>query len=113
MKIVQAQRSRFGDERTENALAARRLADRCAQLLVDAEGHETLELAAGAVDHAERRIPGSRQLGRSRHEALKQRLDRQLGANGHRRVEERAQTILARRDCLHRGKRSEPAENPP
>jgi hypothetical protein len=62
-EIVEPQRYGLVDQNAEDAAAARRIADRCPSLVVDARGEEPLEPRSGGVDHPERRVACARQLG--------------------------------------------------
>src|SRR5438067_7822331 len=75
-------------------------------LVVDPGRQETLELGAASIDHSERGVARSREIGRGRHEALEQSLERQLGRDGHAGLEECAKAVLARPDGRHRTKRT-------
>ena len=56
MEIVEAERLRLLDQRTENALPAGQLSDRGVGLVVDPEREELLELRSGPVDDTEGRV---------------------------------------------------------
>ena len=67
-EIVQPQRLRLADQHAEDAPSARQRADLRAQVVVDPVGDELLELRAARVDHPERRVASTCQLGRRLHE---------------------------------------------
>ena len=70
--VVQAERPRVADEDAQDAAPARQVADRRMGLGVDAVRDEALELSAGRVDDAERRVAGAGQLGGRLEEPLEQ-----------------------------------------
>ena len=61
VEVVQPQRLRVADQHTEDPTAAGQVADRGARPVVDSGRDETLELLAGRVEHAERRVLRSRE----------------------------------------------------
>ena len=67
-EIVQPQRLRVADQHPEDAATPRQRADLGAQAVLDPVGDELLELRAARVDHPERRVAGTCQLGRRLHE---------------------------------------------
>ena len=52
-----------------------------------------------SVDHAERRVPRARQLGRDLDEPLQDGVERELRADRDARLEQRAQAALTGRCC--------------
>ena len=64
-------------------------------------GEEALERLARAVDHAERGVARSGQLGRRLDDALEQGVERELGAERDPRLDERVQTYVRTRPDRH------------
>ena len=62
--LGKTQRHRIEDQLTEHATASWQHADLGAGVLVNANRDEPLQLRAGAIQHAERRVPRARQLAR-------------------------------------------------
>jgi hypothetical protein len=58
-EVRQAQRPCLANQDTEDAAAARQVADRRPHLLVDSRGDETLERGSAHGHHTERRVPRS------------------------------------------------------
>ena len=89
-QVVEPERVRFTDQDAENPAAAGQVADPLVRLRVDPGGQEALERDAGAVDHAERRIAGGRQLGGGLDDPLEHTVESELGRDRDPRVDEAA-----------------------
>ena len=94
-EVVEAQRPRVLDQDTQDPAAARKVADRRPGRVVEPVGHEPLELAAGAVDHAERRVARAGQLGGDPDERLQDGVERQLRGDRDAGLDERAPSVVA------------------
>ena len=92
-QVVEPERPRIVDQRAEHAPAAREMPDRSLGLLVEAGHHEPLEGLSARIQHAERRIPRSRQLRRRLDDFLQHGVERQLGRERDTRIDERAETV--------------------
>ena len=90
---LEPQRAGVGDQRAEDAAAAREGADLRRRVGVDAGVEEALERRPGLVDHAERRIAGAGQGGRGLGELLQEVVERELRAERDSRLDEAAQAI--------------------
>jgi hypothetical protein len=95
-EVVEAQRLRVLDQRAEDAAAARGIADRGLGLRVDAGDDEPLERLPAGVDDAERRITRPRQLGGGLDDLLEDGVERELGREGHTRVDDRTEAVHLR-----------------
>ncbi len=78
MDVVQPKRRRVADQHAEDAPSAGELADRRVSLGVDSGGQETLERTPGLVDHAERGVARTGQIGRRFDDSLQHGVERQL-----------------------------------
>ena len=92
-EVVEPQGPGLFDENSENAAAARKVADRRLCLLVDAGDDETLQCLTALIDDPERCILGSRQLGGGLHDLLQDGLERELGRERDASLEERAKAV--------------------
>ena len=76
--VVEAKRLRVVDQGAEEPAAVRRVADELLSLLVDPGDHELLQSKAALIDHPERRVRRSGQLGRGLHDLLENRVEGEL-----------------------------------
>ena len=100
-QVMQAERLRIVDERSEDPAPVRKGADRCVSLRVDAVRQKPLELRTGLVDDAQRGVPCARQLRRDFDESLQNGVERELGGDCDARLEQRTEPALAGRSCIH------------
>ena len=70
VQIAQPQRAGVANQHAQDASSAGEISDGRLRLGVDAGGEKAFELGASGVDHPQRRIASSRQLGRSIDELL-------------------------------------------
>ena len=76
--VVEAKRLRVVDQGAEDPAAVRQVADEGLGLLVDPRDDELLQSTAALIDHSERRVLGSGQLGRGLHDLLENRVEGEL-----------------------------------
>ena len=82
------------DEDAEDAASSRQVADPSNRFLVEPRGDEVLEAGPALVDDAEGRLLGAVQLGGGLDDPLQDGLDRELGGDGDRGVEDGPQPVL-------------------
>jgi hypothetical protein len=79
-QVRDAYRLGVADEDTEDAATDRLVSDRRARSVVYPGGQEPLEPLPRRIDHAERRVASVREPSGRLHDALEQRVERQLRA---------------------------------
>ncbi len=94
-EVVQAERPRFLDQDTQDPEPARDGSDCRPSPIVEPVGDEPLQAAAGAIDHAERRIAGPGQLGGDPDERLEDGVEGQLRGDRNAGLDERAPSVVA------------------
>ena len=77
--VREPQRLRIPDQLAEDAAAMWQLADRRAQLVVDAHCDEAFELTPLDIEDPESRVPGAGQLARDLHQPIQNRLQLEVG----------------------------------
>jgi len=92
-EVVEPERPGVGDERSEDAAAVRRIADRRLRLLVDAGHDEPFEGTAARVDHAQRGVAGPGQLRSAFDDLLEDCVQGQLRGERDARVDDRSQPL--------------------
>ena len=93
-EVVEAKRRRVTDQDAEDPAATREVAYGFLRRVVDAGDYEALELLPAGVDDAEGGIACARQRSNRLDDALQDGVERKLGGNGDRRVQDRAQPLL-------------------
>ncbi len=76
--VRQAQGPRIADQLAENAMAARRLAQRESRVVVDPDGDEAFQRVPARVEHAQRGVARAGQLARHREHPLEDGLELRL-----------------------------------
>ncbi len=92
-EVVEPKRPRIRYEQAEDAAPAREIADRSLRLGVDSGDDESLELLAGRIDDAERRVFRFGQLGRRLDDLLQHAVQGELPGERDACVEQRPKTI--------------------
>jgi hypothetical protein len=100
--IAQAQRSGIANQLTEDAVAARKVADLRPRLLIDPHIDEALELVAILVEDAQRRVAGAGELARHLDYFAQNRLEIELGDKPPADVDQPPQAMLVQNIAGHK-----------
>lgn len=101
-QVMKPERRILANQDAQNPPTPWELTDRSVCLGVDARGEEALELGAGAIDHPERCVSRTRELGRRLDEPLQKRINGQLGRDRDTSFDQRTQAIFAPSDRVHK-----------
>ena len=87
---------RVADQDAEDAATTWQIADPFVSLLVDPRGQEALQRLPAAVDHAEGGVSRAGQLRGGLDDALKNRIEGQLGGDGDSRLDQPSPAVFHR-----------------
>jgi hypothetical protein len=93
--VAESLRLRIVDQQSEDAPAAREIADRSVAVLIDAACQEALELAPAVIENAERRITGASYLAGRLEQLVEHGLQVQLRDERPPDVDQAVKAVLA------------------